>query len=473
MFRKKYAAIIAVLLTVAIAVTGCGSKIKNQKTGTTGDNPVNEGQNLAKNAKQDDDSDKNGDGDKTTKILTENSRFCNMVSTEDGMYRISRREREDGSLYYQLYYVDYASAKEIVLCSDASCKHNTETCMGVIEDEKLVWPYLFIYQDKLYVFSSKDHSGSSSFTIGSGNDSFFTTVEYPAILYQMNLDGSNRKKLVEFPEELSVEETVLQWNGKLIFQEKTVDAVDKGEGLVQYVGSNRKMVSVDVSTGKLEEVCEFPQDYSIIGTVGDKLVCQSYLYPDGVKEEDTNQMEFSEWKKLINKSQARYFLYDIGMGEEKDICTVRCKEFMELGIVFGNTLYLSNGTKKLSCYDLETGKQAEMTMNAPKAMAMVKKYGDQILCWENGNSQASYFFDPVKNKVTKVDLLMKKTGLLIDLCACSEKYIVGICDGEYERSQTDKDSFEILSQKFGLYKKEDLFAGRSNYKPVEMCSDGL
>ena len=48
-------------------------------------------------------------------ILSKNSNHKNMLSTDDGMYRISNRELPDGSYAYCMYYVDYASAREIVL----------------------------------------------------------------------------------------------------------------------------------------------------------------------------------------------------------------------------------------------------------------------------------------------------------------------------------------------------------------------
>ena len=60
------------------------------------------------------------------------------------MYRISYKELPDGSTGYAIYYVDYASAQEIVLCSDASCEHDSTDCIGIIQDDSLFSPSLYM-----------------------------------------------------------------------------------------------------------------------------------------------------------------------------------------------------------------------------------------------------------------------------------------------------------------------------------------
>ena len=39
----------------------------------------------------------------------------------------------------------------------------------------------------------------------------------PDVLYQMNLDGTDRERIFDFPEDVTIDENVFEWNGQLVF----------------------------------------------------------------------------------------------------------------------------------------------------------------------------------------------------------------------------------------------------------------
>ena len=80
-----------------------------------------------------------------------------------------------------LFYMDRKTGKIVWLCGKADCEHGTEGCNAYFKD-RLVPDSLQIYENHLYVM---EHA----------------TREHDSILYRMDLDGSSREKVLEFPSE--------------------------------------------------------------------------------------------------------------------------------------------------------------------------------------------------------------------------------------------------------------------------------
>lgn len=406
------------------------------------------------------------------RILSKNSNHKNMLSTDDGMYRISNRELPDGSYAYCMYYVDYASAKEIVLCNDSSCQHDSTDCMGIIEPEGIVSPALFMYKDKLYIFSTQDDSGSVA-TIMSDAGEAFSIASEGACLYQVNPDGTDRKRLYDFPEDMTIDENVFEWNGKLVFCKKRLKEEKTKEGSIQYTGVDRKLVSFDVDSCELTELAEFPQELSVDGTYKDCLVCERTVYPDGYSDENTIGMEFEEWRKLYDRTSKRIVLFDIKSGKETEICNLSNKKTTTC-VVNKGKLYIEDGSPTIKCIDIATLKASEIVMKDNKAYSFVENYGDRIYCWpaEDTNNELC-FWEPETNDMARVKMNIKGTNLKAELCTFNDNYIIAVCDGKYKKSELQDDAYDEIAHIFGLVKKSDIYSGKGKYTPVKMCSDGL
>lgn len=447
MIRKKGLLPVLTALAVAAMVMGC-----------TGENPKTGGQ-----------TDGVSREETGTRILAQNSNVGNIVSTDAGMYRIVYEELPDQTWAHRIYYVDYATAREIVLCNDSSCNHDTGQCTGVIQDEDLIFPYLFIYRDKLYVFSPCDESGTT--TIVTGDSDAFGETTAQACLYQMDLDGTNRRHVLDFPADVAVEENVYEWKGQLLFCEKKVEKVEGSEGALHCMGEERKLVSLDADSGVLSEVTEFPEELKVCGTYQDELVCKRLIYPDGYTEEDTLDMTYEEWMEVMKKSQNAYVLFDPATGTETEICRISEKDYFDDCMVLDGKLYISTGTPEVLCVDLATGEKENMVIGQGEAYSFVTNLGDRIYCWPEGNADEMYFWDPIRNENTRTDLKVAGTDLPAEILAYNEELLVIVCDGEYIRNEDG--SYEIASQEYGIVKKEDLYEGKVVVTPVTMCSDGL
>lgn len=146
--------------------------------------------------------------------------------TKDGYYYLTKdaTELEDGTWGTHLMYMDFATKQEVYLCSNAGCKHNTADCPSVflMNEFPLYASGIFVYGDKLYVLSKEsDNEGSvTQDLVVSSDDAAVETEAAKAVLYEMNLDGTNRQKVFTFDAGLTVEDVVLGDESGLYFVTK-------------------------------------------------------------------------------------------------------------------------------------------------------------------------------------------------------------------------------------------------------------
>lgn len=461
MFRKKGFMGLMAAVALTAMVTGC-------------ENPVGEGATEGKEGYEEPAgaaSQNNGTGEEETgtRILAQNSNVGNIVSTDAGMYRIVYEELPDQTWAHRIYYVDYATAQEIVLCNDSSCNHDTDRCSGIIKDSNLLYPQLFIYKNQLYVFSPCDDSGTINMITGD-SDAFAVTTGC-ACLYQMNLDGTNRRHMLDFPADAAIDENVFEWNGQLLFCEKKIEKTESSDGVIYSMGVERKLVSLDVDNGALSEVTDFPEELAVCGTYQDRLVCKRLVYPEGYTEEDMVDMTYEEWADLMKQSRNTYVFFDIATGTETEICSVSEKDYFDDCMVVADKMYISTGRPEILCVDLKTGVTENMVIREGETYTFVASLGDCIYCWHENGADEMYFWNPIKNEITRADLKIEGTDLLPDILAFNDDLIIAACDAEY--IPNDDGSYEITSLKYGILKKEELYSGKVNYTPVTMCSDGI
>lgn len=143
--------------------------------------------------------------DSELRLIYESGIFLNALTTsnctENGYYSVKFLETSNpNDEFLNLTYVDFASHREVVLCSDSSCKHDNEKCASYLSSKDfLLIPGVFINGDYLYLLSTEyDQSG----TMSAGSVYYAPGYEPPeetrrASIYRMNLDGTDRQKIWE------------------------------------------------------------------------------------------------------------------------------------------------------------------------------------------------------------------------------------------------------------------------------------
>lgn len=457
MLKEKKGIRIAMVLACSVALTACAGK---------GEKPVNfekEHARIETSVAPSAEKEKEG-----ARILVTNSASMTMATTEDGLYRIAYEEISDGIWANKIYYVDYASAKEIVLCSDASCRHDSEECTGVLMDEECMSMEVFTYKDKVYIYSTQDMSGMVETVVDTSG--LYKEVTYPAKLYEMNMDGTGRRLVKEFSTEYTMGETVLAWNGELIFTQKKLEQKKDKDGKIHHDSVDSKLVSLNPSNGNRKELMDISDEYTLNGTYQNYLIFQKTNYADGYTQKDADKMEFEEWRELMERSTSQFIMLDLESGKEIPFYEVSNLDLSGC-IVLGDKMYLNNDTEKVLCIDLKT--KDSTTIKMKDKYVMVQSVGDRIYCWRKGCENQMYFWDPVSNEIQRADMKIKGTNLSAEIIAYTDNDIITICAGDYQASPDEPGSYEVKSTIFGINKKKDLYKGITDYVPVEMCSKGV
>ena len=137
-------------------------------------------------------------------------------------------------------YMDYATCQEVYLCSDSSCRHDTQACTSVFSDASydgriFLWDGFLYYLDR-----SPDTSGTTVITITGETE----TETRPSVLYRMNPDGSGREQIYTFDDNATVEDVAFGGPGGLYFVTKKLGTAQISSGTYT-TASDRKLICLD------------------------------------------------------------------------------------------------------------------------------------------------------------------------------------------------------------------------------------
>ena len=418
------------------------------------------------------------------RVLTDgNTDGC---SNENGYYYINKTdntELKNGNYAYHLMYMDYAAKKEVYLCSNAGCKHNTEDCTSVISGE-MEEPIIFWYNDYLYLLDrAYDNEGttSSGYSIGEDGETEWGvdlgTQEYPTALYRMNPDGSDRKKVHDFKTKISLESYVMSDGTNLYFIEKALKNEKTDRELSYSTVAEKKLIKVDLDTGEEQEVCDLNigektnDVWRVLGCYGSSIVMQGMIYDHELTDEervkDMNDKDFS--RSLTENTETEIGVIDINSGKYKKIYSTSNKTACGYAQV-DKYLYISTDeNSKIRKIDLDTGKESVLTKL--KENCITYHYDDVLYCtgWESNDT---YFIDLKTGEAKKFLLRTKTAGFSPQIMAETENMYLVVYDYEATRDAADEDVWNITKNKFALIKKEDFYNNEENWMPIEMITSG-
>lgn len=167
--------------------------------------------------------------------------------TADGFYQVSP-SATSGTLL--LYYVDYATASRLPLCSAPNCTHDSDACTAVVGSTSL-----FVHKDKLYLIERP--------------------MEAPETLMQMELDGTGRHTIVTLENGEQFAHTGVAANDTSLFFE--VLSTDDTTGL----NGNYRTCRYDLSTGQLNVLrqSEGTNEF-LLGVCGPYMVMKSFAFDE-------------------------------------------------------------------------------------------------------------------------------------------------------------------------------------------------
>lgn len=407
---------------------------------------------------------------------------CN---TEKGYYYLTQypEKLRDGSYGMHLMYMDFATGREIYLCSTAGCKHDTPDCTSVFlqDDFPAYSTMMFVLGDKLYILAKEyDQDGSVSqdpvYIGGDGNDTGGGKVggsveSQPAVLYSANMDGTERRNIYTFDAALTLEEKVAGNEQGIYVITKKLSA-DKDGGQTYTTSSERKLMYLDFGSLSLAEVCSMDFGDNISWKVmdcsqEDFLLCGTDF---GRKLSRDETWDDDRYKELYQNSVQVYALLSRNGGKPKEIARQSNKNINSV-LLLGDNLYLSSdANQKIEVLDIKTGKKK--TFCKLPGNQIMEALGDTLCCrsWDLAGDPIWYFVNTKTGAVSKTPLVNLRNGWSLDFCAETSKDVLFVYD--YDATESGDGSYEIHQYKHALISKEDLFAGKDNYRRIKMIGPG-
>ncbi|MDE7231373.1 MAG: hypothetical protein K2N56_12925 [Oscillospiraceae bacterium] len=402
--------------------------------------------------------------------IAQKSNFC----TEDGYYRIQRLG--DDRDIFNITYVDFASKREIVLCSDSSCRHNTESCASFISGHEMFTTGIFVFDDKLWLLSteSDDEGSMGSEYHAPGYEPKPETRR--AAIFRMDLDGTNREKVYEAALGDIIERNVFGDGDDLLFVVKTpkVDTVknNTGKEVMFYGSKNRALLRFSISQNKVVE--RIPLDpyknisLTMRGCTGSRLILSGIAYPDGKSRLDymdilayetgSGHSSTKEQNELSNNCEIVFFTLDIDTKELKEVFRIK-RGTLYSYLVYKNELYIRYSDDTVSAVDVLSG--TSRSVNIPNGYDFGGIFMDKLELYRIGKSDdIAYFADIDGTNITSTRLfdLMNKDRVTI-LAAAGKKLIVQY---DEETVMRPEGGYTRTGVKLGLISIDDLVSGRRN-----------
>lgn len=399
--------------------------------------------------------------------LQNNIKGC---TTDNGYYYLSNEvgRLSDGRLATHLMYMDFATRREIYLCNNAACTHNTIDCTSVFstDDFPLSSTLLFVWNNNLYIMSKEsDHDGSAAIGIfGGGNNA---VESKPTTIYRANLDGTDRNKVYTFDSTVTVEDFVVGDGSGLYFITKKLTA-QQSNGNSYTTSSERKLVYLDLSAKTETAICsmDFGDNISwdVIGCSDRSLVLYGIEFGRDVSPDEMH----SDNTHIYDDSYDVFATLNIDSRSLNEIYRVYAPKARNYA-VDENKLYFSViGDGSITSVDLRNGEQKELCkISQDSIWGMV---GDKLYT-RDSSDYTYYFIDVNTGTISHSGLVNKSLGWSLDIISEAGDQVLTIYD--YNATAKGDGSYSINGYKYALISKDDLYAGRNNFVPISMTGSGM
>lgn len=393
---------------------------------------------------------------------------CN---TEDGYYYIpaEMKKLRDGNYGSAIMYMDFATQKEVYLCSNVGCTHDTAACSAIIPEDEFspLFGTMFICNGKLYLLSCGADSEGETISFGYANSEITKQDSVPNILYCMNPDGTNRKKIYTFPDGVTVEPTVFGNSSSLYFITKELS---QGSGIM--TASDRRLIRYDIASGKTAEVAaldiESGSNWRIVGCSGTNLVLEGVVYPEEYSAAE--DYSASQWSEIFGNSKTKYVSLNVEDGKVMFLYDVKNKNGHCAAVLNGALFVAEGSSEDILRIDLDYGNQS--TLATLQQSNIVGTVGTMLVCrtWDMTADYSMYFVDTENGKISRCALTNKYNGWALEPVGETKDDVLVIYD--YDAEALSDGAYEIYRYKMALISKEDLYVGNDSFRPIEMIAGG-
>lgn len=296
----------------------------------------------------------------------------------------------------------------------------------------------------------------------------------PAVLYRTNLDGTGREKVHTFPSGLMLEDFVLGDEKGIYVVTKKLTA--EKSGMDTYMSSTeRRLVYLDLEKRQEQEVCsmDFEETFFwwVKGCYDNKLILEGTDYGRELSNEERfNEDKWEEWKALYENSEEVIATLDLSSGQLNRVYSMSNREsnsvVMEAGVLYVSST-VDNSVKAV---DLNSGQERILCSGMDQYYYLCGIIGSKLRCEDETFSGTFFYLDVNTGDICHSSLVNKSLGWRLEFRAVSGSDVLVIYD--YEATPNGDGSYEITRYQYGLISQEDLFAGRENYRKIDMIGAG-
>ena len=320
----------------------------------------------------------------------------------------------------------------------------------------------------------KDLDDDNSMTIDlmpGQNMRFVQSEARRAILYQMNLDGTDRKKIYPFADDITVEDTILASADGIYFVTKKIVRDIDGNTTVT-TSTDRNIVKLSPESKQLKTILSLQTDdgifWSVVGCYDNSLVLEGIAYENG--DSGTANMSDAQWRELYSKSKTAFATLDLNSQKLTEVYQVKNRGRHDSATHNGILYICEEASNDILAIDLRNGSTstlASLTQNNINGI-----FSDMLVCrtWDMTADHTLYFVDTKDGQIRHCTLTQKASDWALDLiCEAGDDALV-IYD--FKADVYSDGSYEIHQYKYALIKKEDLYAGKNTFRPIDMIGAG-
>lgn len=385
---RKYIKSLAVVMTMAIVFTSCGSVLPDKEN-------------------------------KESKFQDEKDLImgAGYAQADDGVYFIDSflDENNGGAFKYSLLkYIDKKSKKQVPLCQKVNCKHDSEECPAFMSNGKFMDSLLFS-NNKLY------------YTVCDIGESNLT-------LYSVNKDGSDKKIIHTFKNQMVPPNAMLMYKGKFFISMQVTVEYEDGSGSESGAPS---LVMYDTKTKEERIIVDGNKE-------SDK-----YTIPCGKASENSiyfSQMDFGTNPEEEPKDICMYKEYNFETGEITEIYNGKRDDYQ---MVKNDIIYLySKENHTVDSYNLKTKETKNILSDVDKDVTSVFFYDGEFLQLEKKPDKDFETYDDLLKETMHNYYDLNKNQYLFDEDVTRKDVSVkALFDEDYWLYKGDKSYFYNLKDK--------------------------
>lgn|GEM_PF-4052104 len=393
--------------------------------------------------------------------------------TEEGFYYLKNIDTDTDD-YMLIMHLNISSMLEIPLCNKPNCKHTDDSCNAYVKS--VTETYLFTNKDKLYLVIADSDRVNDIYSGNPEASTGFTVIgvgSAPQTIYRMNLDGTNRTKLMELDSKIKIQLPFVIDGNNLYCKKYETKQQSTGDNKITEVNENEELICINLDNQTVIKINDM-KNKNIIGIHQTKIILQGYDSDIDYASLPQTDAAFIEY---YNNTDRSIITYDVNTKEEKTHIKAKTTKLDNVVQKDNRVCYYDREGNKVKLLNLDTGEIADLPINMIKSRSFLSEIVDDKLIYNvsedkqvNAMVDNSYCYDFKTGENKELTLFIES----------NEKFpvnILGDAGGSYlvipkqdevgEKTWAGTMQYNVIKQYYALIEKSDFWSGKADYSYFE------